>query len=331
MISSRTHTGSYKPDRTKNASSEDAGAVREGPMGAKLGALSNQDIAARLREAADLLSYQGANPFRVGAYRRAADTIVTLEEDVGQLIHREGFAGLEALPNIGQSLALAIDQLSMTGRWAQLDRLRGALEPEQVFQSIPGIGAKLARRIHQALDVETLEALEVAAHDGRLETVPGISTRRATAIRAILANMLARGRQRRRTGTTPVPTVDLLLDVDREYRQKVTADALQKIAPRRFNPSGAAWLPIMHAQRDEWHFTALYSNTARAHRFGRTRDWVVLYFHTDDSQEGQCTVVTETRGELEGRRVVRGREVECRKYYADHASQQGGNAPAQQG
>jgi putative hydrolase len=86
---------------------------------------------------------------------------------------------------------------------------------------------------------------------------------------------------------------------------------LPKIAPRRFNPSGEAWLPILHTERGEWHFTALFSNTARAHELGRNRDWVVIYFHEDSGPEGQRTVVTETRGPAAGQRVVRGREAEC--------------------
>jgi hypothetical protein len=56
--------------------------------------------------------------------------------------------------------------------------------------------------------------------------------------------------------------------------------------------------------------TALFSNTARAHALGRTHDWVVLFYERN-GDEGQCTVVTETRGPLAGRRVVRGRESEC--------------------
>ena len=64
----------------------------------------------------------------------------------------------------------------------------------------------------------------------------------------------------------------------------------------------------------------MFSNTARAHEFKRTRDWVVVYFHKDDRPEGQYTVVTETRGELIGRRTVRGRESDCRAYYARQKS-----------
>ena len=68
--------------------------------------------------------------------------------------------------------------------------------------------------------------------------------------------------------------------------------------------------------RGEWHFTVLFSNTARAHELGRTRDWVVIYFYDDQHEEGQHTVVTETRGPLLGQRVVRGRELECGRHYA---------------
>ena len=102
----------------------------------------------------------------------------------------------------------------------------------------------------------------------------------------------------------------LLLEIDAEYRKQAAAGKLSRIAPKRFNPEGKAWLPILHAEREGWHFTALFSNTARAHQLGRTDDWVVIYFYDDDHQEGQCTVVTETHGSREGERVVRGREDE---------------------
>jgi putative hydrolase len=60
----------------------------------------------------------------------------------------------------------------------------------------------------------------------------------------------------------------------------------------------------------------LYSNTAQAHQLNRTRDWVVLFHYDDEHAEGQHTIVTETHGPLTGRRVVRGREPECRAFYA---------------
>jgi Holliday junction resolvasome RuvABC DNA-binding subunit len=275
----------------------------------------NQQIALKLAQAADLLEQQAANPFRVSAYRRASETVSRLTRDIGELASSEGTAGLVNLPGIGAGIAAAIQELLSTGGWAQLDRLRGTLDPARLFRTVPGIGPKLAEQIHDSLHVDTLEALEAAAYDGRLEGVPGLGKRRVAAIRNALAQLLGRPRRPPRPAAASDPDVATLLAVDRDYREKAERGVLPLIAPRRFNPDGEARLPVLHTERDGWHFTLLYSNTARAHELNRTRDWVVVYFYDDHHQEGQCTVVTETRGALTGLRVVRGREAACREYY----------------
>lgn len=274
----------------------------------------NQSVSDRLREAADLLQQQGANPFRIGAYRRAADYIVLLDRGLDDLLSTDGPDGLSSLPHIGRGITSVIVEILSTGRWGQLDRLRGTLEPEKLFQSIPAVGPRLAAAIHDTLHVDSLEALEAAAHDGRLEKVKGVGPRRAAAIRASLGSMLGRVIRRSSTGIEG-PGVEILLDVDREYRDLAELGRLPTISPRRFNPDGTARLPILHTTREPWHFTALFSNTARAHDLDRTRDWVVVYFYDDQQHEGQHTVVTETHGALIGRRVVRGREKDCFDLY----------------
>ena len=272
----------------------------------------NNRAAEIFRECAGILKHQAANPYRVNAYVRAANVLDALQDDVRALLEREGVDGLVTLPGIGKGLAAAIDEIARTGRLSQLDRLRGEASPETLFQTLPGVGRKLAEDIHETLHVDTLEALETAAHDGSLLTVPGVGERRAAAIRAGLSALLGRGQaQRSRLG--PAPPVRLLLAIDASYRKKAAAGELPKIAPKRFNPEGKAWLPILHTEREGWHFTALFSNTARAHDLGKTDDWVVIYFYDEDPQEGQCTVVTETHGPMQGERVVRGREGECRR------------------
>jgi hypothetical protein len=276
----------------------------------------NQQIAMKLAQAADLLEQQGANPFRVSAYRHASETVSRLEQDIGELTETGGSAGLIALPNIGKGIASAIQELVTTGKWAQLERLRGTLDPVHLFQTVPGIGPKMAEQIHEALHIDTLEALETAAWDGRLETVRGVGARRIAGIRNSLATLLGRARRRPRIQGSDGPDVKTLLEVDREYRLQAEQGKLPLIAPRRFNPEGRAWLPVLHTNRDGWHFTVMYSNTARAHELKRTHDWVVVYFYDDHHQEGQNTLVTESRGPLTGLRVVRGRELECREYYA---------------
>jgi DNA polymerase (family 10) len=284
----------------------------------------NQKIARRFDEVASLLEEQAANPFRVRAYRRAAEVLRGLDRPVDAILEREGIAGLDALPGIGPSLARAIRDVVQTGRLPMLARLRGASDPEELLRTVPGIGRATADRLHHDLGIGTLEDLERAAHDGRLATFAGLGPKRVAAIIDTLDSRL--GRVRRRAGSstgaaaegreaTPgedggLPPVSEILDVDREYRARAAKGTLRKIAPRRFNPEGEAWLPILHTVRGSRHYTALFSNTARAHEQGKTGDWVVLYYDSGDG-ERQCTVITSERGPLRGKRIVRGREEEC--------------------
>jgi hypothetical protein len=274
----------------------------------------NRFAAGLLRECALLLEQQNANPFRVNAYRRAAQTLETLPQDARAIVAARGRGGLTELPFIGEGIGQAIVEIAKTGRLSRLDRLRGAAEPEAALRMVPGIGAALAKRIHDRLDIDTLEALETAAWDGRLEKLEGISGRRVAAIRAGTASLLGRPAARQ-PPEAAAPSIATLLDVDAEYRRAAAANELPLLAPRRFNPERKTWLPVLHTDRGGWHFTALYSNTARAHQLGRTRDWVVLYFYDGDHREAQCTVVTETHGPLAGRRVVRGSEADCAAHY----------------
>jgi len=109
--------------------------------------------------------------------------------------------------------------------------------------------------------------------------------------------------------------LDELLDVDREYLDRANAGALPRIAPRRFKTEGRAWLPVFHTRHGDRHYTALFSNTALAHRLDRTHDWVVIY-SDGPHEDHQATVVTAHAGPLSGERVVRGRERECEAHYA---------------
>jgi hypothetical protein len=279
----------------------------------------NQDIAEGFRQAADLLQEQGANPFRTAAYRRAADEIAVLEESLEEIYDSGGKEALLEVPGVGRGIATAILEFLTTGRWSLLERLRGTADPESLFRTVPGIGPRLASLIHEALHVESLQALRDASHAGRLEAIPGIGPRKAAAIRASLDSMRI-GVPRRSRGPADGPATSLLLDVDVEYRRKCAAGSLPVITPRRFNPDGSLKLPVLHTSRDEWHFTVLFSNTARAHRLGRTRDWVVIYFYDSHHHEGQHTVVTETVGPLAGKRVVRGMERQCREHYRNFGS-----------
>ncbi len=293
------------------------------PLGADgLAGPSNAAIADALDHAAALLAEREANEHRVAAYQRAAETVRTSEARLSEMVLAGGPDALEALPGIGERLAQRIAAFVHTGELALVRELQEAVPPVRLLARITGIGRTSARLIHDALGVETLEGLELAAYDGRLAALPGFGDRRVRAIKAQLDAILARRTRRDARQARPLrparlddPTVADLLSVDDEYRDHARRGTLPTIAPRRFNPTGEAWLPVLETRRGPWRFTALYSNTPRAHELGKHTDWVVLYYTTPEGPERTCTVVTETRGALRGERVVRGREAECQLYY----------------
>jgi putative hydrolase len=229
--------------------------------------LSNSAIASRLAEIASLLESQAADPFRVQAYRRAAEYVAGFDRPIADVLKEGGVPALVDLPTIGWAIARVIRDLLETGRSGLLDRLRGESD-----------------------------GVEQRPRRGEGGPVPRPSS--------------------------PLPSVEDLLSVDREYREKSEAGELKLIAPRRFNPTGEAWLPILHTDRGERHYTALFSNTARAHELGKTHDWVVLYVDGRDAEQ-QYTVITSGRGAFRGRRIVRGREAECYALFRERAAQRG--------
>jgi DNA polymerase (family X) len=277
----------------------------------------NEDIAGRLDEVSRILAEQEANRFRVQAYEQAATVLRGLSCSVSEVFAKEGIAGLEKIPGVGETIARSIRDILLHGKLAMLQRLRGEHDPLALLGSVPGVGKVTAWKLYEDLGVESLEELEAAAHDGRLERFPGMGAKRIAGIRDSLAQRLGRIR---REPSAPVQREDApvaeLLDVDRQYREEAAAGALKKIAPRRFNPSGEAWLPVFHTACGPRQYTALFSNTARAHELNKTQDWVVLYYD-GASGERQCTIITSEFGPLQGKRIVRGREKECREYYGE--------------
>ena len=134
--------------------------------------VENLDIGRIFEEIADLLEIQGENQFRVRAYRTAARTIETLGVPAASLA-REGH--LEELPGIGSDLAGKIRTILDTGTLPLLRQLT-AKTPESVVQMlrIPGLGPKRVKQIYDRLHIKTLDALEAAARNKRLRTLPGI-------------------------------------------------------------------------------------------------------------------------------------------------------------
>jgi DNA polymerase (family 10) len=146
----------------------------------------NADISAVFEEIADLLEIRGDNPFRIRAYRNAARTVGELGQDLAALVARG--RDLPKLPGIGADLAGKIAEIGRTGTCALLERLHREL-PAAITEllRIPGLGPKRVKLLHDALKVDTVEALRRAAGAGRIRELPGFGEKTESRIREVLA------------------------------------------------------------------------------------------------------------------------------------------------
>ncbi len=134
--------------------------------------MSNSEIARVFHHIAVMLELDGANPFRVRAYREASRVIETLGEPLATIAAREG--GLEGLQGVGRDLANKIRDLLATGRTATHEELR-AKYPDTLIAltEIQGLGAKRVRLLFDQLQIRDRAGLEAAAREGRLRALPG--------------------------------------------------------------------------------------------------------------------------------------------------------------
>jgi len=132
----------------------------------------NADVADIFNRFADLLEIDGANPFRVRAYRNAARTIASLGQNATDMV-RKG-KDLTELPGIGKDLAQKIEEIVRTGSLSQLKELEAHI-PGQLarLMKMPGLGPKRVRALHERLGISTLEELKMAAEKGKISQLRG--------------------------------------------------------------------------------------------------------------------------------------------------------------
>lgn len=132
----------------------------------------NADIAADFDELADLLEIEGANPFRIRAYRNAARTLRDLPQDVAAMLAKG--EDLTELPGIGKDLASKIREIVETGTAAMLEEHRKTVPATLVeLLKIPGIGPKRVKALYHDLGIRTLDQLQKAAEEGRVRALRG--------------------------------------------------------------------------------------------------------------------------------------------------------------
>lgn len=133
----------------------------------------NKDIADIFNSVADLLDIRGESQYRVRAYRSAARTIEGLSRSAADMI--EQGEDLSKLSGIGKDLAGKIEQIVDSGRLPLLEQLKADMPGELGdLMRVPGLGPKRVARLHDELDVTTLDDLEEAAEQGRISEMEGL-------------------------------------------------------------------------------------------------------------------------------------------------------------
>ena len=134
--------------------------------------VSNADIARMLYEYADLLEIEGANTYRVRAYRNASSTVAVMARDLAEMVHQG--EDLTEIWGIGETLADKIQEIVETGRLQVLDDLKEKLGPGiATLLQVRGLGPKRVNALYQKLGVTTLDKLEEAAQTGRIRDLRG--------------------------------------------------------------------------------------------------------------------------------------------------------------
>lgn len=137
--------------------------------------MTNREIANVFKRIGDMMDILGENRFKVLAYRRAADNILSL----GQDIRAYWQAGtLQEIPGIGKAIADKIDELLTTGRLEFYERLEDRMPPGVVsLLEIPDVGPKTARRLWEELGLQSVAEVEAAARAGKLRTLKGMGAK----------------------------------------------------------------------------------------------------------------------------------------------------------
>ncbi len=158
--------------------------------------MKNQEIVKIFNDIADILEIKGENPFRIRAYRRAAQNIEGLTKDVSEITKEE----LMEVPGIGKDLAGKIAEYIKTGMMRAYEDLKKEV-PEGLSQllSVPSLGPKTAKLLFEKLNVRDVETLERYAREHRLSSLPGIREKtEENILRGI--EMLKRGKERQPLG-----------------------------------------------------------------------------------------------------------------------------------
>ncbi len=132
----------------------------------------NSQIVDIFEKIADILEVQDENPFRIRAYRKAAQIIGNLSEDISKLTDKHD---LRKLPGIGEDLAAKIEEFLKTGKISAYEKLTKKIKPVLLdMLNIPGVGPKTAKLLYEELKIKSLVELESKAKAHKIRSLPGM-------------------------------------------------------------------------------------------------------------------------------------------------------------
>lgn len=143
----------------------------------------NQQLAQIFQSMATLLATQRANPYRVRAYRHAAESVLALEEDIAAVAQRDA---VEDIEGIGKDLAGKIREFLETGKIRAYEELKTPLPPEvQSWVKLPGLSDSLVNYLYVRLGIRTLTDLEQLVQSHLVRTMPGFTGSEEALLQAI--------------------------------------------------------------------------------------------------------------------------------------------------
>ncbi|MEK6691675.1 MAG: DNA polymerase/3'-5' exonuclease PolX [Nitrospirota bacterium] len=190
--------------------------------------MKNQEVVKVFNDIADILEIKGENLFRIRAYRKAAQNIESLSQDLDSMIERKA---LEEIPGIGKDLAQKIEEIISTGSLKFYEDLKKEI-PEGLVElhSVPSLGPKTSKLLYDKLRIKNIEDLEEAAKSHKLLKVPGIREKtEENILRGI--EMLKRGKERQPLGRVLPMAEEIVnaLKASKDVRRVSLAGSLRRM------------------------------------------------------------------------------------------------------
>lgn len=195
--------------------------------------ITNREIANIFNEIAELLDIEGANPFRVRAYRNAARMILSYPKEMHTLVN-EGF-DLTTIPTIGEDLSAKIIEMVQTGGLQFLRDLKEEISPglEELLK-IPGMGPKRVQMLHETLEINSTDDLKTALETGKLEELRGFGPKLLATLSKALGKKAAETKRYRLDQIVPI--AERIVELLRPARGLVRIEIAGSLRRRREDP-----------------------------------------------------------------------------------------------